>query len=86
MIRPLNKRIIGKIVPEEEKTGALILTNKEPRKDIFTVISISDNHQGIKVGDKILVDRYASVEKEIQGDVVYIIECDKVLGIIEEYS
>ena len=84
MIRPLNKRIIAKLAPTEEVIkGTLILTPKEPRKDIYTVISVAENEQGIKVGDRILMDKYDALEKEIDGEAFYILQCDRVLGVIE---
>lgn len=84
MIRPLNKRIIAKLTPQEErKVGTLILTPKEPRKDMYTVISVAENEQGIKPGDCIFMDKYDALEKEINGETLYILQCDRVLGVVE---
>jgi co-chaperonin GroES (HSP10) len=84
MLRPLNKRILAKLIQEEEqKKGALILTAKEPKKDRYEVLAVAENEQGIKVGDKILIDKYDALEKEIDGQHYHIIQCDRVLGVIE---
>ena len=56
---------------------------KEPKKDTFEVLAVAENEQGIKVGDKILIDKYDALEKEIDGEKLYIIQCERVLGVIE---
>lgn len=85
MIRPLNKRLVATLVEEttENKVGGLYMAPKEPKRDTYIVISINENEQGIKVGDKVLIDKYDCLEKEMDGKKVYIINCDRVLGIIE---
>lgn len=85
MLRPLNKRLTATLVEEkvETKVGGLYLAPKEPKRDTYLVTSIGENEQGIKVGDKVLIDKYDCLEKELDGQKVYIINCDRVLGVIE---
>jgi len=83
MIRPVNKRIIAKLFEPVEEKKTIILTVKEPKKDTFEVLAVAENEQGIKVGDKILIDKYDALEKEIDGEKLYIIQCERVLGVIE---
>jgi len=85
MLRPMNKRLVAKLVEEaQEKTiNGIILTAKEPKKDTYTVISVAENEQGIRVGDRILIEKYDALQKEFDGETVYIIQCERVLGVIE---
>ena len=83
MFKPLNKRLVARLVEEEETKKSLIITVKETPKDTFIVIAVGENEQGIKHGDKILIDKYDALEKEINGQKLYIIQCDRVLGVFE---
>lgn len=81
-LRPTNKRLTATLYEEPHK-GALILTAKDTRKDTFVVVDVCENDQGIKAGDRILVDKFDALEKEVGGEKVYIIEVARVVGVIE---
>ena len=88
MFRPLNKRLVGRLVLESEETkiGGLYVAKKEPKRDTYTVISVAENEQGIKPGDCILIEKYDALEKQIDGETLYIIQCDRVLGVLDAPS
>lgn len=79
-IKPLNKRIIGKL-EEPPKKGALILPDR-PNQITLTVVSAAANDYDIKEGDKIFVNRHECIEQEIDQEKVYMIHSDRVLGIV----
>lgn len=79
MITPLYNNLVAKLV-EKERKGSLILTTQAEKKDTFEVIAVIENKHGLQPGDKILVEPYAAKEVEVDGEIVYIINCDRVLG------
>lgn len=84
MIRPVNKRLIAKLAPEQEiKKGALLLASAPNKRDTFEIVAISENEQGLKVGDIILVVPYGVQEMQIEGETFYMAHNDEVIGVFE---
>lgn len=83
MLRPLNKRLIAKKIAKEEKAGLIIVPNEEKREEVYEVISAAENDYGINPGDQVMVDKYSATEQVIDGETFYIIDCERVMGIIE---
>ena len=83
MITPLNNNLVAKLF-EQPKKGSLILTTQQEKKDTFEVVSIGENKHGLKAGDRILVEQYAAKEMETDGETVYFINCDRVIGKFDD--
>jgi co-chaperonin GroES (HSP10) len=83
MITPLNNNLVAKLF-EQEKKGTLILTIQQEKKYTFEIVSVGENKQGLKVGDKVIVDKYSFKEMEIDGQLVYFINCDLVIGKFDD--
>ena len=82
-MKPINKRIIMQLVAEEpEKRGLFILPPDDAEKDTFTVIYAAPNDQGIKAGDKVLVDQYDVRRRRVSGEEYYFTSAEAVLAIL----
>lgn len=81
-IRPTNKKLIGKLY-ELPKKDELIITVTENPRDRYIVVAVVENDQGIKEGDLILCHKMDVLEKEIDGEKIYIIPVERVIGVIE---
>lgn len=82
VVRPLNNRIVAKAVEVEKKSG-LLLVNEKINRQILEVVSVCDGQEEVKPGDRIVVDKYGPVEREIDGEKIYIIDMGLVLGVFE---
>jgi chaperonin GroES len=94
-IRPLHDRILAKRVSETEKTsGGLFIPDNAREKPLeAVVVSVGSGKQladgtiqpcDVKVGDKILVAKYAGSDMELIGkDHIFLREED-ILAILEE--
>lgn len=80
MLRPLNKYIVAKLVEKEKKGTLLLLADEE--KDKFEVLAVGEEIKDICVGDKILTDGFGRKEYEIDGERLYIIHYDRVIGVM----
>ncbi len=92
-ITPLNDRILVKRQNEEEKTAGGIVIPDTAKEKTFRgeVVSVgpgkvldSGNTRApqVKVGDKVLFEKYAGTEVKIAGNEHLIIREEEVLGII----
>jgi len=82
-MKPLNNRIIMQLALEEpEKKGLFILPPDESEKDTFMVIYAAANEQGIKAGDKVLVDQYDVRRRKVGGEEYYFTSAEAVLAIL----
>ena len=95
MIKPLGSRLIVKPIKEDEKTKAGILLpdtaeKEKPIKGEVVAIGsgkILDNGQretiDLKVGDKILFEKYGSDEYKLDDEEFLVVEFDKVVAVIK---
>jgi len=94
-IRPLQDRIIVKRLAEEQKTkGGIIIPDTAKEKPIEgKVIAVGKGKVAddgklikleVKVGDKILFNKYGGTDVKIDGDEYLIMREDDILGIIEK--
>lgn len=79
-LKPVNKHVL--CVPAEEKKGALIL-REEQFKVIFDVIAVCDKVESIKIGDRIIIEKYNDKPVEIDQDKYHLIPEDRVLAVLE---
>jgi len=94
-IRPLQDRVLVKLLEEEEKTkggiiipdtakekpmeGRVMAAGKGKVKEDGTVIPLD-----VKVGDRILFSKYAGTEIKIDGEEHLMMREDDILGIIRD--
>lgn len=93
MIKPLNDRVVVKVLEQEEKTrGGIVLpdTAKEkPQKGEIIAVGpgvIRDDGSRtppeVKVGDKVLFAKYAGTEIKIDGDEYLILREADILAVV----
>lgn len=85
-IKPLGDRILVKINPPETKTkGGIILPDTAQEKtQNGTVVAIGDSDQiKVKVGDKVMYDKYAGTSIKIDDEEHLILKMNDILAIIE---
>lgn len=86
-IRPLNDRILVKILPPEEKTkGGLFLPQTAQEKTQEGLVeAIGDSDQiKVKVGDKIIYDKYAGTSLKIDEQDFLILKNNDILAVVEK--
>jgi chaperonin GroES len=95
MIRPLYDRILAKRVDEETKTtGGLFIPDTAKEKPLeAVVVSIGGGRLlangtvqpiAVKVGDRILIAKYAGSDVKLVGKDHIILREDDILAVLEE--
>jgi chaperonin GroES len=86
-IRPLGDRILVKMEEVKAKTagGLFIPQSAQEKTQIAAVIAIGDDTEAIsvKVGDKILHDKYAGTQVKVDNEELLIINMADVLAVVE---
>ena len=93
MIKPLQDRVVLKMVEGEEttKSGILIAANAKEKSQIATVVAVGPggNVDGkeitmeVKENDRVVVAKYAGTEIKIDGEEYTIVKQSDILGILE---
>ena len=94
-IRPLQDRVIVKRLEEEEKSaGGIIIPDTAKEKPMEAKVTavgkgkISEDGKvlpmEVKVGDKVLIGKYAGTEVKIDGVENLIMREDEILAVIEK--
>ena len=88
-IKPIGERVLLKPIKKEEKTkSGILLSSKSSNTDTQNqaeVIALGKGEKldGIKVGDKVIFNKFSGNEIE-DGDIKYlIINADDILAVIE---
>lgn len=83
MLKPLNNMLFAEMIEVESKSKLIEI--RRQTQNVFKVIEVGENKQGIKKGDKVFV-AYGPCATliEVEDEKFYIIDCDKVVGKIEE--
>lgn len=87
-IKPLGKRLLLKAAEVEEKTrGGLILpgTVSKEANNIGEVIALGtgDELENLKVGDKVIFEKYGNTEIKDNDEVYLIVDFERVLAVID---
>ena len=85
-IIPLNDRVLVKSTVTEEKTasGLFIPQTSQEKTQIAVVEAVGDDESiKIKVGDKVLHDKYAGTTVKVDGDDYLILSMGDILAIVE---
>lgn len=93
-LKPIGNRILAKrLEPEDKIKGGIILPDTAKKKqETAQVIAIGTGKKDkngnlipfpVKVGDKILMDKYSGQEVTIDGDDYIILRADDIIAIVE---
>ena len=93
MIKPLEDRVVIKMIENEETTkGGIILAGNAKEKpqtaevvEVGAGITVGENQVKmlVKKGDKVIVSKYAGTEVKYQGEEYIIVKQSDILAIIE---
>lgn len=93
-IRPLGDRVVVKALSKEETTASGIVlpdTVDKEKPEQGEIIAVgpgklleSGNRapMDVKVGDKILFEKYGADDYEIDDEEIYVVEQEKIVGIL----
>ncbi len=92
-IRPLADRIVIKMVEAEEttKSGIILAGTAKEKPQVAEVIAVGPGGvvdgkevvMELKVGDKVLISKYAGTEVKVDGEEVTILRQGDVLAVVE---
>ena len=81
-ITPLFDRVLLKTV-KEKNTSTLVLPENANKSHLSEVVAIGKDVKSVRVSDKVLINKYAASEFDLNNETLLLIkECD-VLAIIE---
>lgn len=93
MLKPLNDRVVLKMVEAEETTtsGIILAGSAKEKPEIAEVIAVGpggmvDGNQvemNVKPGDKVITSKYSGTEVKYQGTEYVIVRCGDILAIVE---
>ncbi|MBO4716586.1 MAG: co-chaperone GroES [Spirochaetales bacterium] len=83
-IKPLGERVLVKMDKVEEKTagGIFIPQTAQEKTQIAVVEAIGEDVKTIKVGQKILHDKYAGTQVKMDNEEYLILNIKDVLAIV----
>ncbi len=83
-IKPLGERVLVKIEQLQEKTasGIIIPQTAQEKTQIGVVAAIGDEVKSVKVGEKIMHDKYAGTSVKVDGQEYLILNMKDVLAVI----
>lgn len=83
-IKPLGERILVKIEKAEEKTaGGLFIPQTSQEKTQFATVQAVGDVKQVKVGDRILHDKYVGTAIKLDDEDYLILEIKDVLAIVD---
>lgn len=93
-LKPLGNRVLAKRLEAEEKMkGGIILPDTAKKKqETAQVVAIGTGKTdkkgnsipfSVKVGDKILMDKYSGQEVTVEGEEYVILNADDIIAIVE---
>jgi len=86
-IKPLGDRVLIKVEAMEEKTasGIYIPQTAQEKTQVGVVTAVGDDKDAIKVkvGDKIMYDKYAGTTVKMNGEENLLVRMSDVLAVIE---
>ena len=93
-VKPLGDRVVIKMIESEEKTkGGLILTaNAQDKPEVAEVLAVGPGtladgkkvEMELKVGDHVIMGKYADTTVKIDGEEIIILSQSDILAKVEE--
>ena len=93
-VKPLGDRVVIKMIESEEKTkGGLILTaNAQDKPEVAEVLAVGPGtladvkkvEMELKVGDHVIMGKYAGTTVKIDGEEIIILSQSDILAKVEE--
>ena len=86
IIKPLGERVLIKQTEQEEVTKSGIVlpgTASKEKPIIGEVLAVGSKIEEVKVGDKVIFEKYSGTEVEDGEESYLILEKDNVLAIVE---
>ena len=95
-IRPLADRVVIKAVEAEEttKSGIILTAAAQEKPSIAEIVAVgpggmvdgNEVKMFVKVGEKVLISKYAGTEVKVDGVEYSIVKQDDILAVVEEAS
>lgn len=94
MIKPLNDRVLIKMIEAEEttKSGIILTTGSQEKPQIAEVVEIGPGgidengkkvDMQVKKGDKVITSKYSGTEVKYEGAEYIIVRQSDILAIVE---
>ena len=93
MIKPLQDRVLIKMVETEEttKSGIILASGAKEKPQIAEVIVVGPGKQSkdeeikmnVKQGDKVIVSKYSGTEVKYEDEEYMIVKQDDILAVVE---
>lgn len=93
MIKPLQDRVVLKMIENEEttKSGIILSSGAKEKPQVAEIIEVGPGggidgkpvKMYVKKGDKVIVSKYAGTEVKIDGEEYIIVKQDDILAIVE---
>lgn len=93
MIKPLQDRVVIKMIENEEttKSGIILSSGAKEKPQIAEIIEVGPGGEidgktikmNVKKGDRVIVSKYAGTEVKYDGEEYIIVKQDDILAIVE---
>ena len=81
MYKPLNNYILVEPIDKQNPFGLTVVSSERPME--MTVLAVAEKVDGVKVGDVVLVERWAGKEISVNGVKCYFVTENEILVVIE---
>ena len=92
-IKPLFDRVVNKMVEAEEttKSGIILAGNAKEKPQVAEIVAVGPGGvvegkeitMQVKVGDRVLISKYAGTEVKLDGQEYTILRQNDILAIVE---
>jgi len=85
-LQPLGDRVLIKVEAAEEKTksGLYIPQNAQEKTQMASVTAIGDDESiKVKVGDKVMYDKYAGTAVKIENDEYLVVRFSDLIAVVK---
>jgi chaperonin GroES len=93
MIKPLEDRVVVKMVEAEEttKSGIILSSGAQEKPQIAEVVAVGPGRERdgklvamqVKIGDKVITGKYSGTEVKYEGEHYIIVKQEDILAVVE---
>ena len=89
MIKPLNDRVLIKMIEAEEttKSGLILAASAQEKPEMSEVVAVGpgtdENPMTVKEGDKVIISKYSGTEVKLDGVEYTITSVKDILAVVE---